>query len=30
MRERAKLSGAAFDLVSTVGKGTVIRVEWET
>ena len=30
MRERAKLSGAAFDLVSTVGKGTVIRVEWES
>ena len=30
MRERAELSGAAFDLVSTVGKGTVIRVVWET
>ena len=30
MRERAELSGAAFDLVSTVGKGTVIRVAWET
>jgi len=29
MRERAKLSGAAFDIVSTVGKGTVIRVEWK-
>jgi len=30
MRERAELSGAAFDIVSTVGKGTAIRVEWET
>ena len=30
MRERAELSGAAFDLVSTVGEGTVIRVVWET
>jgi PAS domain S-box-containing protein len=29
MRERAELSGAAFDLVSTIGKGTVIRVQWE-
>jgi signal transduction histidine kinase len=29
MRERAKLSGAAFALVSTVDKGTAIRVEWE-
>jgi len=29
MRERAGLSGAAFDIVSTVGKGTVIRVEWD-
>ena len=29
MRERAKLSGAAFDIVSTVGKGTAIRVAWE-
>jgi len=29
MRERAELSGAAFDLVPTVGKGTVIRVEWD-
>jgi len=30
MRERAELSGAAFKLVSTVGKGTAIHVEWET
>ena len=30
MRERAELSGAAFDLVSTVGQGTIIRVAWET
>jgi signal transduction histidine kinase len=29
MRERAGLSGAACDIVSTVGKGTVIRVEWD-
>ncbi len=29
MRERAELSGAAFDLVSTIGKGTVIRMAWE-
>jgi len=29
MRERAELSGAAFDLVSTIGKGTVIRMAWD-
>jgi signal transduction histidine kinase len=29
MRERAQLSGAACDIVSTVGKGTVIRVKWD-
>ena len=29
MRERAELSGAVFDIVSTVGKGTAIRVKWE-
>ena len=29
MRERAELSGAAFDIVSTVGKGTAIRAAWE-
>jgi PAS domain S-box-containing protein len=29
MRERAELSGAAFDIVSTAGKGTVFRVEWK-
>ena len=28
MRERAELSGAVFDIVSTVGEGTVIRVKW--
>ena len=29
MRERAELSGAVFDIVSTVGKGTVMRTVWE-
>ena len=29
MRERAELSGAAFDILSTVGKGTIIRAEWK-
>ena len=29
MRERAELSGAAFDILSTVGEGTVIRAEWK-
>ena len=29
MRERAELSGAGFDIESTVGKGTMIRVKWE-
>jgi PAS domain S-box-containing protein len=28
MRERAQLSGGAFDLESTIGKGTVIWVSW--
>jgi len=30
MRERAELSGAKFGIVSTVGKGTAIRVVWGT
>ena len=30
MRERAELSGANFDILSDVGKGTIIRVYWET
>jgi len=29
MRERAELSGAAFEIVSSAGKGTVIRVGWK-
>ena len=29
MRERAELSGAAFEIVSSNGKGTVIRVGWK-
>jgi len=29
MRERAELSGAAFEIVSSAGKGTVIRVQWK-
>ena len=29
MRERAKLSGAAFEIVSSAGKGTAIRVQWK-
>jgi len=28
MRERAELSGGAFDLESAIGKGTMIRVSW--
>jgi PAS domain S-box-containing protein len=28
MRERAELSGGSFDLESTIGKGTLIRVSW--
>jgi PAS domain S-box-containing protein len=28
MRERAQLSGGAFDLKSTIGKGTTIRASW--
>jgi len=28
MRERAELSGGAFDLESAIGKGTIIRVSW--
>ena len=28
MRERAQLSGGSFDLESTIGKGTIIRVSW--
>lgn len=28
MRERAELSGAKFDMASSVGKGTTIRVMW--
>jgi signal transduction histidine kinase len=28
MRERAEYSGGAFDIESTVGKGTTIRVSW--
>jgi signal transduction histidine kinase len=28
MRERAQLSGGAFDLESAMGKGTIIRVSW--
>ena len=28
MRERAELSGGSFDVESTVGKGTVVRVSW--
>jgi len=30
MRERAELSGAAFEIVSSVGQGTIIQMEWET
>jgi len=30
MRERAKLSGGEFDMASSVGKGTRIRVVWPT
>lgn len=29
MRERAELSGASFEIVSSAGKGTVIRVGWK-
>jgi PAS domain S-box-containing protein len=29
MRERAELSGADFEIVSSAGKGTVIRVQWK-
>jgi signal transduction histidine kinase len=29
MRERAELSGATFDIVSSAGKGTVIRAQWK-
>jgi signal transduction histidine kinase len=29
MRERAELSGADFEIVSSAGKGTVIRVGWK-
>jgi signal transduction histidine kinase len=29
MRERAGLSGAAFEIVSSAGKGTAIRVQWK-
>jgi PAS domain S-box-containing protein len=28
MRERAQLSGGSFDIESTIGKGTLIRVSW--
>ncbi len=28
MRERAQLSGGSFDVESTIGRGTVIRVSW--
>jgi len=28
MRERAQLSGGSFNLESTIGKGTIIRVSW--
>jgi signal transduction histidine kinase len=28
MRERAELSGGSFELESAVGKGTVVRAEW--
>jgi signal transduction histidine kinase len=28
MRERAEFSGGSFDVESTVGKGTVVRVSW--
>ena len=28
MRERAQLSGGAFELESTIGKGTIVRVSW--
>lgn len=30
MRERAQLSGGEFDMTSSVGKGTTIRVVWQT
>jgi len=30
MRERAQLSGAKFDIASSVGKGTTIRALWQT
>jgi len=30
MRERAKLSGAKFEIKSIVGEGTTIRVVWES
>jgi len=30
MRERAQLSGAEFDMASSVSKGTAIRVVWQT
>ena len=29
MRERAELSGAAFEILSSAGKGTVIRIGWK-
>jgi two-component system sensor histidine kinase DegS len=29
MRERAELAGADFEIVSSAGKGTVIRVQWK-
>ena len=28
MRERSQLSGGSFDVESTIGRGTVIRVSW--
>ena len=28
MRERAQLSGGSFELESTIGKGTIVRVSW--
>jgi PAS domain S-box-containing protein len=30
MRERSELSGGAFSIESTLGKGTIIRVSWPT
>ena len=30
MRERTELSGGTFEIESTIGKGTVIRVSWTT